>query len=72
MGESLQRGRRSRASAQPVFLSVLRKQDQYVLHSLQGNQASPAQLEGILVGNRKHKGGGDSPAVPCFHVSAVL
>lgn len=41
------------ASAEPVFLSVLWEQDQYVLHSLQGAQGRPAKKEEhILVQNR--------------------
>lgn len=41
------------ASAEPVFLSVLREQDQYVLHSTQGAQGRPAKKEDILVQNRR-------------------
>lgn len=41
------------ASAEPVFLSVLWEQDQYVLHSLQAAQGRPSKEEVyILVEHR--------------------
>lgn len=80
MEKSLRRGTRSRAPAEPVFLSVLRKQDQYVLHSLQANQASPTKLEGMTVGKKTIRkntrlavwgGGGTHQKSPAFMCSPL-
>lgn len=56
VGKKLQQGTCSCVSAEPVFLTVLWEQDQYVLHSLQGAQCRLAKKEeSILVQNRGEK-----------------